>query len=313
MLIFLVITIISIATSLLTENNAKCLCRVVVPDDVESINEAVSIVCNHGVIVIKEGLYNEEVHVDKPLTIEASGEAIILYPIYISNTFNVNIKGITVFIYPPGTDFGIVVYNSSRIKIENVKVEGTAIIIAKSSNIVIHKTLFSNCPGPSIYVIGDSSNIEVTESIFNRTYMALRVVKGKNVMFTRNVIFETTRAIRLDEEAENVEIFLNNFYNRTECLDYGVSNSWFSKQLNLGNYWEQWVGKIGDRDGDGILDSPISIKGKAHSVDLYPLAEPFEKYLSKIESIGKLKFLIGLLATLVITFLLLIFLRKRSK
>lgn len=259
---------------------------IVVPDDTPSINRAVAIASDGGIVKLRRGVYTEEVYINKSITLMGEEGARILASIKILNARNITISGISLEIYPAGTEIGIALLNVSGLHIKNLNIIGTGILIVNSTGITVRSCTFKGNPGPAIQVRGPpSKNILIENCIFNNTYMALSAQSGRNIVFRYNTVYAKHLSIKLYSAASNATIYLNNIMSG-DAEDYGENNKWYNETLRLGNHWAD-ISPEKDADGDGIIDEPKTIGGTANSRDNYPLAKPFTEYLKKETMEGK--------------------------
>jgi len=105
----------------------------------------------------------------------------------------------------------------------------------------------------------------------------------KNNMMTRNKLCDNFRYGAYIESGSCNRIWSNTFCNNNgaedvydrshgQAFDAGTGN-WWSSSDGYGNRWSDWRGPdVAPADGDGIVDYPYHIDGKARSCDYYPLA-----------------------------------------
>ncbi|MEM3194136.1 MAG: right-handed parallel beta-helix repeat-containing protein [Candidatus Bathyarchaeia archaeon] len=260
---------------------------IVVPDDTPSINMAVSMVSEGGLIRVRRGVYTEEVYINKSITLMGEEGARILAPLKVLNACNIVIGGIDIEIYPAGTEIGMALLGASELRIENLSIVGTGVLMVNSTGIVVRNCTFTENPGPAIQIRGSKSkNILVENCIFNRTYMALSAQSGSNITFRYNTVYAKHLSIKLYSATSNITIYLNNMMSG-DAEDHGKNNRWYNETLKLGNLWGD-LSPEGDRDGDGRIDEPKTIGGTAGSRDEYPLAKPFTEYLKDISGDGQM-------------------------
>ncbi|MEM2587889.1 MAG: right-handed parallel beta-helix repeat-containing protein [Candidatus Bathyarchaeia archaeon] len=260
---------------------------ITVPDDTTSINRAVAMAPNGGTIKLRRGTYTEEVYINKSITLIGEEGARILAPLKVLNACNIVIGGIDIEIYPAGTEIGMALLGASELRIENLSIVGTGVLMVNSTGIVVRNCTFTENPGPAIQIRGSKSkNILVENCIFNRTYMALSAQSGSNITFRYNTVYAKHLSIKLYSATSNITIYLNNMMSG-DAEDHGKNNRWYNETLKLGNLWGD-LSPEGDRDGDGRIDEPKTIGGTAGSRDEYPLAKPFTEYLKDISGDGQM-------------------------
>lgn len=251
---------------------------IIVPEDVPSVESALALVSEGGTVKVRRGVYEEYVYVNKSVSIVGEDTPIFLHPLTISSASNVALKGLRFEIYPPGTEPAVLIVDSTGILLEDVWITGAGLLIYDSTGVVVRNCRFDGSPGPALSIRGSSSKrIEVESCIFNRTYTALSVFEGSNVTFRFNRVWASRLAVKFYRSSSNSTVYMNDFLSG-EAVDLGSGNLWFNPEARLGNYWgESFNGS--DQNGDGILDEPKRIVGLAGSVDAYPLAESYSKYL----------------------------------
>jgi hypothetical protein len=251
---------------------------ITVPDDISTINGAVTLVSSGGTVRIKRGTYTENVYINKSITLLGEDNPTIIAPLTVANAQNITVKGITFLIDPPGTEPAITAINTSNMALENLNIEWSGILLTNASNLHIRSCLFTENPGPAISIRGKASKtITIEWCNFSQTYSALSVRQASEITFKFNIVNATEAAIKLFNECQNATIYLNNLLNGL-AEDDGVNNKWYNETLKLGNYWgSQNIER--DNNGDGIIDEPKTINGAAYSMDMYPLAKPLEEYL----------------------------------
>lgn len=247
---------------------------IVVPDDVGSITKAIDMATRDDVILIRKGVYVESLLVNKGIRIVGEPGTILLGRVTIIGASDVVIKGLSVEIYPHGTEIGIAVVNSFDVMIENVSLIGTGIQLHNSSNVVIKNCSIVESPGPAIRISGSSRNITIERNFLNNTYVGLFVVQGSDITFRFNTVKSRWLCVDLRQGSHNIIIYLNNL-DGCRVRDLGGGNYWYDPRTRRGNYWGNHTHV--DNDLDGILDEAVSFEG---NIDPYPLANPFYNYIN---------------------------------
>ncbi|MEM4677318.1 MAG: NosD domain-containing protein [Candidatus Korarchaeota archaeon] len=247
---------------------------IVVPDDVASIRKAVELSTWYSEILVKRGVYVEDVFIDKGITIRGERGARLMGHITISRASQVKIKGLSIEVYPFGTGIGILITNSNGVIIENVSLIGSGVQVYNSSNIMIRNSLITESPGPGIRVFGFSKNITIEWSIFNNTYVGLFVSGSSDIVFRYNTVKPRWLCVDLHQNSLNIMIYLNNLLN-CSVRDLGTNNYWYHPTMKLGNYWSNH--EPVDLNADGISDTQVVFD---NNVDPYPLTNPFEDYVN---------------------------------
>ena len=99
----------------------------------------------------------------------------------------------------------------------------------------------------------------------------MRIYNSSGSIFTENTIRDAEYGIFLGSVFNNF-IYHNNFLNNTQNAYDRGRNTWDAGYLLGGNYWDDYIGVDGNRDGLG--DTPYGIAGNV-SRDEYPLMKPF--------------------------------------
>jgi parallel beta-helix repeat protein len=167
--------------------------------------------------------------------------------------------------------------------IDVIPKNGTVCVFAGiyRGNIVINKTINVNRTGKGNVIIDgcgveDVVNISADQvtirgcTIKNGT-CDIRIYNSSGSIITENTIRDAKYGLFLGSVFNNF-IYNNNFFNNTQnAYDLG-SNSWDGGYLHGGNYWDDYTGADGNRDGFG--DTSYRIVG-AGGLDKYPLMKPF--------------------------------------
>ena len=239
-----------------------------VPDDFGTIQEAIKAASDGDIIIVKDGIYVENIDVFKSVSIfsENGPDSTTIIANTSSDSVldilanNVTLVGFT--IKGAGNDAGI-----------NVPflVGGCNI-----SNNVIVENLYG------IHLVTAINNIISNNLITNNTFGIKLEASSKGNIISNNVIKDNFYGISLSESFGN-EIYLNCFVNDKNVLSTDSTNIWdTSKQLNyfykgknftsfLGNFWSDYRGE--DLDNNGIGDYPYHIDS---DTDNYPLIGLFK-------------------------------------
>jgi len=92
-----------------------------------------------------------------------------------------------------------------------------------------------------------------------------------NLFYENNIGNNAHYGVILDESSDENTFYHNNFNNTENANDSG-NNTWYSADLEEGNYWDDYDGI--DEDGDRIGDTPYNISG-GENQDQYPLMFPY--------------------------------------
>lgn len=141
--------------------------------------------------------------------------------------------------------------------------------ITKSRDIIFSNNTIKNTLQPGLS-LQNSDNVSVLNSQISSNNMGIELVNSSNNNFIgNNVSFNTNYGLSLDANSHNNIIYYNQFqtnnknYNtKSQGLDDGNGNYWYSKDYKIGNYWSDW------NTGDYLLD------GLAQNKDIYPLTMP---------------------------------------
>jgi parallel beta-helix repeat protein len=240
-------------------------------------------------IIIEDGIYTENVKVNKRLTIQSKNgpdKTIIQAvtpddPVFKVTADYVNIRGFTV----KRADTGIYLYNADYCNISNNNCSNNeeGIYLYESSNNLFKSNNVSNNRRITSFV-GTVTTEEVREGIMRR-----HITTGLTSVISAN-------GICLFNSSNN-KIYLNNFINNT-VYSSDSTNIWNSQSKMtytynggtytnyLGNYWDDYKEKYLDADEIdecGIWDTPYTINSDK---DNYPLMEPFENYLAPTKNVS---------------------------
>ncbi|UCD96179.1 MAG: PKD domain-containing protein [Candidatus Bathyarchaeota archaeon] len=229
---------------------------ITVPDDYESIQEAVDVASEGDTVYVRNGTYLEHVFVDKSISI--IGESPVATIIDGSGL------GFTPVLH---------IFNATNVEIRNLQVQNTSSSdFDGSSGILaweVDGLLVENCLSTDCYFgfsIGDSSDCRIIGNRFVNNHAYGLVLRGESTfnLFVNNWIADNPTGIYIPgASVSNNTFYRNNIIDNLNQLDvFGVLNTWDNGAE--GNYWSDYSGV--DSDGDGVGDTD-------HGVDEYPLVE----------------------------------------
>jgi len=239
------------------------------------IQEAVDAAISGTTIIVKDGIYSENIKVGKENLIiksENGPENTLLQPL-------------------PG-DY-LFYATASNIVLEGFTIKGSVLI---SNNSILRKNKIINA-GFCVSVNG-SDNL-IVENEIRECYIAISIYGDRNTIF-KNSILNNKLGIDLDgsylsTSPSHNTIYLNNFENNEQDVyiyfhSSQIDNIFHSRQKltylyknkiftsYLGNFWSSYNEE--DRDGNGVIDKEYTTSSQYSQpiFDFYSLKEPFENY-----------------------------------
>ena len=245
--------------------------------DFLSIQHAINEAQPYDTIYIHDGLYYENIFIDKPLTLqgEHTGKVIIdgnQHQSVINITADdVVITTLTIRNSSQGIDAGIKVYSSSIINITNCDIYSNYYGIwffQSNNNVVTQCTIHENYYGILVQSLSTYNSIQYCHVNNNdNTGIHLCCSSRHNIIHNCDVISNTK--IGVDVGVTDTTIYLNNFIDNGINARSKYENQWDYE--TKGNYWSDYDEKeegASDNDGDGFADLPYTIPEEDH--DRYP-------------------------------------------
>jgi parallel beta-helix repeat protein len=227
-----------------------------VPDDYPTIQAAIDAASPSATIIVKPGVYSEQLHINKPLTLMGEKGSSTTFAgggygvaVTITDTHDVNILNVVITNY----EKGILLDNSYNCKIyDNIMYLMTEGGVGLESTNAANNQIYNN----KIYA--NSIGINLTQSsASNQVYV--------------NTLSSNAVGIKVTSSGNHIywNIFSNNLIQvQTSSL---YSNVWDKGYPDGGNYWSDYAGQ--DQNGDGIGDTPYAIPNTTDR-DNYPLMKP---------------------------------------
>lgn len=249
---------------------------VYVPQDYETISEAIDNVPSGTTIIVTSGEYRESISIYSKyhLTIVGEGDVVIkpsgapTYVISISSSLNIELKNIVINA-SDSVSHGIDVRDSDGIVFENITFDtdmnrGKCIEVFSSAGIVVRNSTFKGFVGLHL---GGVNGAEIVDNKFVEVEKLLISSSVADVYVYLNTILEynditiyNTEGIQWYSPSKLVYRF-----NDTIHMNY------------MGNYWFDWLSRHErpDNDHDGICDTSFYT---GYNYDDYPLRYPRRYY-----------------------------------
>lgn len=267
-----------------------------VPDLYSSIQAAVQGSSSGGTVIVRDGVYFENVVIEKQLTLKSENGSTVIDGNGIGNTITLNSDGIWLEGFEIRNSTTRVMVNSDNNTIIRNNIMGSdsgrnIFLNFSDNNTITENTITGG--GTGIFIEGGTKNT-ISRNNISYCYLGnIYIEDGSNNVFTQNNISDGYYGVILSGEGNIFYLndFVNNFFhvgldfsniwNSTEQLTYRYNDQQFANYL--GNYWDDYTGS--DSDGDGIGDTsyvildpydPYSVLG---DTDFHPLVHPFENYL----------------------------------
>ena len=253
-----------------------------VPDEYSSIQEAVDAASPGDTVVIRDGIYTENVNINKDhltLSSEHGAERTVVEAANAADeTFQVTADYVTVQGF-------------------TIRLGSTGMFLngADYCNVFGNITLSNSRCGIHLFRSSHNNLTENTASSNSRDGICLEYSSNKNTLKRNTVSGNPEYGVYLKYSSHN-RIYFNSFTGHSQSISsIDSTNTWTSSMKvaytyhgstyanYLGNYWVDYTGE--DADNDGIGDGPYTINSDQ---DDYPLIEAFENYILFI-SISELK------------------------
>jgi parallel beta-helix repeat protein len=273
--------------------------------DFINIQDAIDHASNGGTIIVKKGIYNEKLIINKSLNLygENPDMAVIQYEnnnlsnsenIVFINADNCTLNGFKIVGTKKSLGIVAIKINSSNNNISNNIIlsffkniylysytENNTIFLNTISNASygidaynshsnnISKNLISSCTAYGIYTLGSDNNIFSGNIISDNNY-GMRIKGSEFNKVFKNKIFNNTYGTLLCCGARNNMIYYNQFkQNSIYNAKDDVSNQWDNG--TVGNFWDDYEKKYPDAiNVDGIWNIPYNITGDKN-IDRYPV------------------------------------------
>jgi len=223
------------------------------PANYTSIQSAINDAANGDTIFVYNGIYYENVVVDKIL--DVIGE----------NAENTIIDG--------GRSGDVVSISTNYVNLSNFTITNSSNIssnagikVSSSYNVIFNCTVYANDRN-GIYLDHASNNTIFLNNIHNNTGDGINLSYSSNNTLKSNSVYNNTQyGIRLTSSSNNT-IYHNSLINNTKNAYDDGNNSWDNGYPSGGNYWGDYTGD--DNDDDEIGDTPYNISG-GNNWDYYP-------------------------------------------
>jgi len=226
---------------------------IVVPCDYPTIQEAVREANIGDRIFVREGIYNENVVIDKDgIIVQGEGKDItIVDGNRLSSALLINANYVKVS--------GFTFTNSPLLK--------PNILLETASGNIIEDNIVADNKGTGIQLEHSHGNIITKNTIQNnRKGITIKSYSLGNTIAFNSISNNRKKGIEIDEESNHNTIFNNNFIESSVNSYDACKNNW--ERLGRGNYWSDYTGY--DLNDDQIGDLNYLIAG-GENIDRYPL------------------------------------------
>jgi nitrous oxidase accessory protein len=245
--------------------------------DFISIQDAINTANVSDTIQVNIGSYNENIIVNKSLTIIGSGKSNTIINGINSNSNTIKIIANNVFLSgfsidntvgQPKQYHCIFIQSSQYCTISDNLVkngENGIYLISSSYNDIAENTIQNN--NQKGIRLSSSNNNNICNNIIQSNGDGVYTSTSNSNNIYENVILNNGIGISLSAGSNNNFVYKNDFQDNTawNAVDTG-SNEW--SKNNEGNYWDDYTGQ--DANEDGIGDTPYDINGGSNQ-DFYPL------------------------------------------
>lgn len=274
--------------------------------DYVTIQNAIDNCPINGMIKISEGIYNENIEIDKTIKIiglnvdtciidgSFSGDVIVI------NASNVSIVNITIqnsgkIGHFSDNNAGIEIKaNSTIIKsciihdnfagidirssdntISNCLINNNSdgiFMVFSQGNVITHNSFDSN-KHKGLYIHSGSKNQIKDENHFVNNEVGLKIKSSNQNQINLNEFQMNQQGMSICCSSKGNIVYENIFVNNSEkqADDSAGPNYWYNITLKRGNYWSDYTGE--DNNNDGIGDVSYVISSKGVISDKYPLIE----------------------------------------
>ena len=260
-----------------------------------SIQDAINDANESDTIVVHSGTYNENIIVNKTLTIEGvdgksvttingndalkqtvqiTGDNVQLYGFTIKNTIGVSQQKACIFV---DGAIGCIIRDNT------IKNGQDGIDVISSSSTSIYDNTVEDNEGTGIWLYYSDNNQVYQNTIKNNNMKGVLLTYSSNNNIYNNVVSGNfDKGIYLQFSNDNVihnNEFLDN--NGGHAYESTSSNTWYYN--SQGNYWDDYNG-YDESPKDGIGDTPYDIPGGSNQ-DLYPLGNFIQENQAPVATI----------------------------
>jgi parallel beta-helix repeat protein len=253
-----------------------------VPQDCPTIQAAINAVQQNGTIFVSEGLYYENIIINKPLqligankdntTIEGSRNGTI----ELVHVENVLIKGFTVKNNVTVSTFPIRLLYSNNNRIESCNLIASTtysgVWLEYSHSNKIRNNNITNSGDYGVYLFESCNNTIADNMVATDNGILFSTYCEHNIVAGNTVITNNTQKLCLYLYTCSNNMFYHDSFIYLSAPVYNVNsiNSW-NNSFQEGNYWKNYAGAYNQTTGIGL--TPYSID--ANNKDNYPLRNPY--------------------------------------